>query len=233
MTMRVALVDDDPDEIADVAAVLRESGCDCSLFSSGEELLAALRRETFDMLLLDWNMQGMSGLKVLAWARENLNPPPPVIMLTNRDRKEDIVFALDAGAVDYIRKPEHPEIVRARIRAALRRDKPDKPQAPNAFGQYEFDAPAKLVRFDGQTIELRQKEFDLARLLFDNVNRPLSRGYILQKVWHSSPDIETRTLDVHVSRIRAKLGLNPDRGFALQTIFGFGYRLDSCELNAE
>lgn len=225
--MRIALVDDDPDEIADIAATLRASGIDCSLYSSGEELLAALRRETFDLLLLDWNMMGMSGMKVLAWARENLDPPPPVIMLTNRDRKEDIVFALDAGAADYIRKPEEPEIVRARIRAALRDRRKELPEPSDAFGGFAFDAITRSVRFEDEVIELRQKEYALARLLFENLNRPLSRSYILQKVWQSSPDIETRTLDVHISRLRAKLKLRPERGFALQTIFGFGYRLDS------
>lgn len=231
--MRIALVDDDLDEIAEVARVLKESGCVCTLFSSGEELLAALRRETFDMLLLDWNMQGMSGLKVLAWVWENLDPPPPVIMLTARDKKEDVVFALDAGAADYIRKPEDPDIVRARIRAAVRRNQPDRSSMANSFGGFSFDNLSKSVAWDGQRIELRQKEFDLARLLFDNINRPLSRGYILQKVWHSSPDVETRTLDVHVSRLRAKLSLKPERGFALQTIFGFGYRLDSVSPEVE
>lgn len=224
--MHIALVDDDFDEIADVAEILRDSGCECSLFSSAEELMAALRRETFDILLLDWNMQGMSGLKVLAWARENINPPPPVIMLTNRDRKEDIVFALEAGAVDYIRKPEDPEVVRARIKAALRRRQAEKP-VPAHFGEFHFDNLAQSVTYGDETISLRHKEFELARLLFDNVNRPLSRGYLLQKIWQSSPNVETRTLDVHVSRIRAKLKLGPERGFALQTIFGFGYRLDS------
>jgi len=225
--MRVALVDDDLDEIAEIAENLRHSGFSCSLFASGEELLAALRRETFDVLLLDWNMLGMSGMKVLAWARENLKPAPPVIMLTNRDRKEDIVFALDAGAVDYIKKPEDPEVVRARIRAALRREADDPAESPASFGEFAFDNMTQTVRFGSELIELRQKEFRLARLLFDNLNRPLSRSYLLQKVWHSSPDVETRTLDVHISRLRAKLKLKPERGFALQTIFGFGYRLDS------
>ncbi|PLK25874.1 response regulator transcription factor [Novosphingobium sp. TH158] len=231
--MRIALVDDDPDEIVEIADSLRASGCECTLYSSGEELLAALRRETFDALLLDWNMMGMSGMKVLAWARENLNPPPPVIMLTNRDRKEDIVFALDAGAADYIRKPEDPDIVRARIRAALRERRKDATENDGTFGGFEFDSLTRVVTYDGEGVELRQKEYALARLLFENLNRPLSRSYILQKVWQSSPDVETRTLDVHISRLRAKLKLKPERGFALQTIFGFGYRLDSLGASAE
>ncbi|MFM5932471.1 MAG: response regulator transcription factor [Novosphingobium sp.] len=225
--MRIALVDDDPDEIAEIADNLRVSGSDCSIYSSGEELLAALRRETFDLILLDWNMLGMSGMKVLAWVRENLQPVPPVIMLTSRDRKEDVVFALDAGASDYIRKPEDPDVVRARIRAALRSQRSEVQPGGDVFGSYAFDPIARTVRFDDRVVELRQKEYSLARLLFENLNRPLSRSYILQKVWQSSPNVETRTLDVHISRLRAKLDLRPEHGFALQTIFGFGYRLDS------
>ncbi|MEP7221061.1 MAG: response regulator transcription factor [Novosphingobium sp.] len=231
--MRVALVDDNLDEVAEIAANLRESGMNCSLYTNGEDLVSALRRETFDILLLDWNMLGMSGLKVLAWTKENLQPAPPVIMLTNRDRKEDIVFALDAGAADFIRKPEDPDVVRARIRAALRRDGADVDGTAARYGDYAFDNLAQTVRFGPDIIELRQKEFRLARGLFENLNRPLSRSYLLQKVWNSSPDIETRTLDVHISRLRAKLNLRPERGFALQTIFGFGYRLDSNRPEAE
>ncbi|MFM5908185.1 MAG: response regulator transcription factor [Novosphingobium sp.] len=225
--MRIALVDDDPDEIAEIADNLRISGSDCSIYSSGEELLAALRRETFDLILLDWNMLGMSGMKVLAWVRENLQPVPPVIMLTSRDRKEDVVFALDAGASDYIRKPEDPDIVRARIRAALRLHRSEVQPGGDVFGSYTFDPIARTVSFNDRVVDLRQKEYMLARLLFENLNRPLSRSYILQKVWQSSPNVETRTLDVHISRLRAKLDLRPEHGFALQTIFGFGYRLDS------
>ena len=75
---------------------------------------------------------------------------------------------------------------------------------------------------------MRLKEYNLTRLLFENLNRPLSRGYILQRVWQTSPDVETRTLDMHISRVRAKLNLRPERGFSLKSIFGFGYRLDTC-----
>ena len=225
--MRVALVDDNADEIAGIAESLRTSGFDCAIFGSGEELIAALRRETFDLLLLDWNMPSMTGVDVLSWARDNIASPPPVIMLTSRERKEDVIYALENGAVDYIRKPEDPDIICARIKAAVRKER-SEPAGNSSLSGFEYDTLTQTVRFGEEVIELRQKEFHLARLLFENLNRPLSRGYILQRVWQSSPDIETRTLDVHVSRLRSKLGLKPERGVVLRTIFGFGYRLDSC-----
>jgi DNA-binding response OmpR family regulator len=226
--MRIAITDDHPDELAWTAGLLRDAGYDCSTFASGEDLIAALRRDTFDLLMLDWNMPRMSGLDVLAWLPSNLEVAPPVIVLTSRTAKEDIVRALEAGARDYIVKPEDAAVVRARVAAALRRLGPTKDNSQMRYGDYLVDNGAGQVSYCGEAIELRPKEFELARLLFENTDRPLSRSYLMQRVWKSSPDVETRTLDMHISRVRSKLGLDPDRGFALRTVFGFGYRLDNC-----
>lgn len=226
--MRIAIVDDQPDELAWISGTLGDSGYNLAAFSSGEDLIAALRRDTYDLIMLDWNMPRMSGLDVLAWLPRNLEVAPPVIMLTSRNAKDDIVKALEAGASDYIVKPEDAEIVRARVNAALRRTGSGRGTKESRHGGYLVDSGAGRVKFQDEAIELRPKEFELARLLFENVDRPLSRSYLMQRVWKSSPDIETRTLDMHISRIRTKLGLGPERGFALRTVFGFGYRLDSC-----
>lgn len=226
--MRIAIVDDQPDEAAWLADILRSAGYAFESFGSGEDLIAALRRDTFDLVVLDWNMPRMSGLDVLAWMPSNLEVVPPVIMLTSRTAKDDVVVALEAGACDYIVKPEDPAIVRARVAAALRRVGPVKTGGEAKYGDYALDSSTGHATYKGEAIDLRPKEFDLARLLFENADRPLSRSYLMQRVWKSSPDIETRTLDMHISRIRTKLGLGPERGFALRTVFGFGYRLDSC-----
>lgn len=226
--MRIAVVDDQPDEVIEIVDALSASGMACVTFDSGEDIVAALRRETFDLLVIDWNMPRIDGLQVMKWANDNLNDPPPVIILTSRTAKEDIVHALEAGAADYICKPEAPEVVRARALAAARRLGVLRRRQQVSFGGFTFDDATASVRFGDEVVELRNKEFELARLLFDNLDRPLSRGYILQKVWHTSPDVETRTLDMHVSRVRTKLSLRAERGFVLKSIFGFGYRLDSC-----
>lgn len=225
--MQIAVVDDNLEEVQAVIAALEAGGDQCRRFASAAALIAALRRDTYDLLLLDWNMPGMSGLELLGWLGENLPARPPVIMLTSRTAKEDIVAALEAGADDFIIKPEDPDIVRARARAALRRHAPPAKSASLAFGDYAFNRAEGQASYAGELIELTRKEFEVALLLFENCNRPLARSYMLQKVWQNSPDVETRTLDVHISRLRAKLNLRPERGFTLQTVFGFGYRLEN------
>ena len=225
--MQIAVVDDNLEEVQAIIAALEAGGDACRRFASAAALIAALRRDTYDLLLLDWNMAGMSGLELLGWLAENLPARPPVIMLTSRTAKEDIVAALDAGADDFIIKPEDPNVVRARARAALRRHAPPPSTASVRFGDYAFSRVDGQASFAGQPIDLTRKEFEVALLLFENCNRPLARSYMLQKVWQNSPDVETRTLDVHISRLRAKLNLRAERGFTLQTVFGFGYRLES------
>lgn len=226
--MRIALVDDNLDELDYVASFLQESGFSCEFFSNGEAVISGLRRETFDALLLDWNMTGISGMEVLAWVQANLELPPPVLIFTGRDSKDDIVHALNAGAADFISKPEDPEIVRARIGAVVRQSALTNQYRNDEFGGYRFDDVQRSIRFGDNVFDLRQKEYELARLLFENLDRPLSRGYIMQRIWQSNPKLETRTLDVHISRLRSVLGLRPDRGFTLQTIVGYGYRLMNC-----
>lgn len=231
--MRIAVADDQAEDLDAMCALLRESGYVCTALANGDDAIAALRRETFDLLLLDWNMPRSTGLDVIVWANANLSDPPPIILLTSRDSKEDVIRALESGAIDYIVKPGDPDIVRARIAAALRR-RGDAPGAEKAcYGEFTFDRARQTAKYGNETIELRAKEFELAKLLFDNMNRPLSRSYIMSRIWNSSPDVETRTLDMHISRIRSKLQLRPERGVALRTVFGFGYRLDSCTDAAE
>jgi len=231
--MRIAIADDQVEDLESLASTLKEAGYACTCMNNGDDVIAALRRETFDLLLLDWNMPRSSGLDVVLWANENLPNPPPIMLLTSRDNKDDVIRALDSGAMDYIVKPGDPDIIRARISAALRRRGLDAGSDTATLAGYTFDRARQAVTFSGETVELRAKEFELARLLFENINRPLSRSYIMARVWNASPDMETRTLDMHISRIRAKLVLRPERGVALRTVFGFGYRLDSCENQAE
>jgi DNA-binding response OmpR family regulator len=175
-------------------------------------------------------MPGMTGLEVIQWSQENLDPVPPAIVLTSRADKSDIVHALEAGADDFIVKPETANVIVARVGAALRRSRLRKGSDFIArHGPYEFDKLASSVRLDGNSIALTAKEFGLIQLFFRNLNRPLSRSYIMQRVWGSVVDLPTRTLDMHVSRLRSKLELRPERGYGLQTVFGYGYRLDSLE----
>jgi len=224
--MRVALADDEQELRDQIAGIVVRAGHEVDAFINGFSLKTALKRDTYDVVLLDWNMPGLDGLSLLRWASENMDSPPPFIMVTSRSEATDVVRALEAGAVDYIIKPEADEIIRARLEAAGRRFGHSDVEAHVQFGKYKFDRKAKTIEFAGTNVPLTAKEFDLADLLFQNVDKPLSRPYLFLRVWGGEIDLETRTIDVHISRLRAKLELQPSNGFVVRTVFGFGYRMD-------
>ncbi len=224
--MRIALADDDPELLDSLSQAISQAGHDLERFRNGTELKTSLQRETYDVVLLDWNMPGHTGLAIVEWAVAKLERPPAFILITSRTGKADIVTGLKAGATDYVVKPEMAEVVLARIEAAHRRQAPPQPDRMVSFGDYTFDRVLQKASLRGEDITLTNKEFELSLLFFDNLNRPLSRGYIFAEIWGGALDVESRTLDLHVSRVRSKLQLRPRNGFAIQTVFGFGYRMD-------
>jgi DNA-binding response OmpR family regulator len=224
--MRVAILEDDPLLSDLLCAILQAEAHDCHPVRDGRAMLKRLREESFDLLLLDWNVPDPSGLDVLKWSRANLDPCPPSIMVTRRDAEADIVAALNAGADDYIAKPFAPGVVAARVGAVLRRSySPPSAERVEEFAGARCDHDAQTVTLAGRTVELTAKEFALAVMLLRNLQRPLSRAHLLEAVWGRNPDLSTRTLDVHVSKIRTKLGLVPENGFLLVPVYSFGYRL--------
>lgn len=227
--MRIAISDDDPEILEQIAGALKGHEHQCDQFSNGKDLIVALKRDTYDVVLLDWNMPQASGLDVLEWATEALEKPPAFILITSRSEKADIVKGLEKGASDYIVKPESDEVIRARIEAAGRSFHKPSQKRHVQFGNYKIDRLEETIEINGETPRLTAREFRVAMLFFDNLNRPLSRNYIFLQVWGGTVDLETRTLDMHVSRIRSKLALRPENGFAIQTIFGFGYRMDGFD----
>jgi DNA-binding response OmpR family regulator len=228
--MRVAVMEDDQLLAELLSATLGAIGHDCHVVGTGPAMLVRLRQESFDLLLLDWNVPGMSGLDVLRWAQEHLDPCPPAIMITLRDAEEDVVAALDSGADDYITKPFQPGIVRARVDAVLRRRYPAPATASTEqIAGLTFDHRDQTVAIDGKPVALTAKEFALAAMLLRNAQRPLSRAHLLEAVWGRNPDLPTRTLDAHISKIRTKLQLVPEKGFRLAPVYSFGYRLELVE----
>lgn len=226
--MRVGVIDDDETALAFIRSVLTERGHVCVPFRRGRDLIGTLPRDTFDLLVIDWNLPDIGGLEIVRWARANIAVPPAMLMLTARHDRDDIVAALEAGADDYIVKPETAKVVAARIDAVLRRTlRRDGDNEPEVFGRYSFDLQGEHVLFDGRAIELTPKEYALALHFFQRRDRPLSRAYLLECVWKSAAGLSTRTLDMHVSRLRAKLQLRSENGYRLQTVFGYGYRLDT------
>ena len=226
--MRIAIADDDPELLEQLSNALKDSSHQYEKFRAGHELVTSLKRETYDVVLVDWNMPGKTGVEVIQWATETLENPPAFILLTSRSEKADIVRGLEAGAVDYVVKPESKEVIFARIEAASRRIKPADVDRHATFGDYKIDRLLRRITWRDEDMKLTAKETELATLFFDNLNRPLSRSYIFGQVWGGVLDVESRTLDIHISRVRSKLNLRPHNGFAIQTVFGFGYRMDRC-----
>lgn len=225
--MRVAILEDDPGQIDLVTLWLNNAGYNCHVFTYGKELTRALARESFDLFVFDWELPDISGAEVLAWVRQNVRDHAPVIFTTARDRDEDIAAMLRAGADDYLVKPLRKNELLARIEAVLRRTRNQKPQ-DDVFdiGEFRVNVEARTIAKNGAVVELTQKDFDLAVFLFRNLGRLLSRGHILENVWGRSPNLNTRTVDTHVSRLRSKLGLVPENGWRLVAIYQHGYRLE-------
>lgn len=228
--MRVAVLEDDLVLQAQVRMIIEGLGHACQLFGTVKAVLARLRQESFDLLMLDWNLPDGTGLDVLAWLQANLESRPPVIMLTARGEVDDVVAGLGAGADDYVVKPVDPAILAARTTALLRRAYPAPANAgTEVLHGVRFDHSADRVETAAGEVQLTAKEFALTLLLFRNLNRPLSRSHLLEAVWGHHPDLETRTLDTHVSRIRSKLSLRPEHGFRLAPVYSFGYRLEQVD----
>lgn len=228
--MRIAILDDEPTERAFVTQTLLEAGHFAYEFTNARTLITRLRQDTFDLVILDWNMPDKSGPEIITWMRENMDKPVPSLLLTNRNSDADIVAGLDAGADDYVIKPVHPPVLLARIAALHRRTGPREATGTNeTYGPYQLQPARQTVIVEGESIVLTAKEFELAAILFRNMHRPLSRSYLLEIVWGRNPDLPTRTLDAHISRIRAKLGIRPERGFRLVPVYSYGYRLEPLE----
>ena len=228
--MRIAIADDDPEIVHFLSAIIAQMDHVSVVFTDGDRLATALMRDTFDLVLLDWNMPGKNGIDLLSWMRNSISESPPVIMMTSRTAKRDITLALNSGADDYITKPEDETVIAARIAALLRRSAgKGEMEKQVTYGNYTLNRMEQSIAHKGEDIILTAKEFELADLLFRNRDRTLSRAYIMETIWRTSADLATRTLDMHVSRVRSKLELKPENGFRIFTAFGYGYRLETLE----
>ena len=224
--MRLAFLEDDKDMRDSMQGWLEAAGHDVHGFASGRDFMRTAARESFDLFVLDSNLPDVSGPEVLHWLRHDRKDATPVVFVTARDAEEDIVAQLTAGADDYIVKPVRRAELLARIEAVLRRTQPAPSSEVVEAGSYRFDITHKRAQLDGEDVTLTDKEFDLAVFMFRNVGRLLSRGHLLEAVWGRSASVATRTVDTHVSRVRGKLQLRPERGYRLVPTYNYGYRLE-------
>ncbi|WP_454766208.1 response regulator transcription factor [Cupriavidus campinensis] len=232
--MRIASVEDDPSQAAQICQLLEEAGFTCSSFAAGSDFLRALREHAFDLLIIDWQLPDVSGYEVVSWVRQHAGRLPPILFLTSRADEADIVAGLAVGADDYLAKPVRPAEFVARVRALLRRAYPSAPHDDQLMRQgcYVVDARRRKIMISGLDVELSPREFDLALFLFRNIGRLLSREVIEQAVWGRAMEAGSRTLDTHISRLRIKLALRPDNGVRLMSVYSHGYRFEEAGVAA-
>ena len=232
--MRIALLEDDVAVGLAMQHWLEAAGHDVHNFTSGKSIVREAGRESFDLFMLDWHVPDLSGEEVLRWLRQKHESTVPVLFATSRDSEADIVAALQAGADDYMVKPIRRLELLARVESLLRRTRA-KPSdvEPITIGPYSINLVDRVVTLTGEPIELTDKEYDLTVFLFRNIGRLTSRGHISESVWGRSSDVQSRTVDTHVSRVRKKLELGPKRGVRLTPVYNFGYRLEKVSVQDE
>jgi len=223
---RVLIVEDEHDIAGLIKHTLERSGdADAEVVSSGDEALKAVTSRPPDLVILDLNLPVISGLDVCRIIRSRSEARHlPIIMLTARTTEDDRVSGLDHGADDYVTKPFSLRELSARVRAVLRRGAPSgepRPQANYAGAHLVADFEAVAVSVDGEAVRLTRREFELLRYLVQNKNRVVSRDRLLERVWGYERLVETRSVDVHVGRLRGKLRT---AGRQIETVIGLGYR---------
>jgi DNA-binding response OmpR family regulator len=225
--MRIAVLDNDRSQADLVCQVLNAAGHSCQFFDNGKEMLAQMRKDSADLLIMDWPAGDVEAADILRRAKEKMAPDAPAMFLVGGSAEDDIVAGMAAGADDYLVKPLRRGELVARVSALLRRAYPAQTGTEQLqFGSYVFETrPGRLLK-DGNVIDVTQKEFYLALLFFRNIGRPLSRAYIHEAVWVRETAVPSRTMDTHVSRVRNKLSLRPENGFRLVPVYSYGYRLE-------
>ncbi|XAS77369.1 response regulator transcription factor [Dermatophilaceae bacterium Sec6.4] len=223
---RILLVEDEESYSDPLSYLLRKEGYEVMLAETGPDALTLFDRGGIDLVLLDLMLPGMSGTEVCRGLRQRSNTP--VIMLTAKDSEVDKVVGLEIGADDYVTKPYSSRELLARIKAVMRRPQDAEELLPSILqeGGIRMDIDRHSVTVAGAAIALPLKEFELLEMLLRNVGRVLTRGQLIDRVWGSDYVGDTKTLDVHVKRLRAKVEADPSDPQYIRTVRGLGYKLD-------
>ncbi|HHW12554.1 MAG TPA: response regulator transcription factor [Firmicutes bacterium] len=227
---RVLIIEDEPNIIELVAYNLEKEGWLVSKAQTGEEGWEKIQAEHPDIILLDLMLPGIDGMEICRRTRQNkLTRDIPIIILTAKAEEADRVLGLESGADDYVTKPFSPRELVARIRAVLRRADKNFSEAEEketlVLGPIKMDLRQHKVLVHDKEIELTPKEFDLLHLLLSHPGRAFSREYLLENLWGYEFFGDTRTVDVHVRRLRQKIEDNPAQPYWLETVRGVGYRI--------
>lgn len=224
---RVLIVEDEPDLADPLAYLLRREGFEVQVAEDGPAALAAFEAAPHDLILLDLMLPGMPGTEVCR--RIRTTSAVPIIMVTAKDSEVDIVVGLELGADDYVTKPYSARELLARMRAVLRRTAEAEVDLDDRIleaGRVSLDVDRHSVAVDKREIAMPLKEFELLEVLMRNAGRVLTRGQLIDRVWGSDYFGDTKTLDVHIKRIRSRIEEKPGSPVMLVTVRGLGYRFE-------
>ena len=225
---RILVVEDEQSFSDALSFMLRKEGFDVAVADDGQVAVETFERDGADLVLLDIMLPGMSGTEVCR--RIRTTSQVPIIMVTAKDSEIDKVVGLELGADDYVTKPFSSREPVARIRAVMRRrtaEPGSKSDVTLSAGNIEMDVERHVVTVDGETVKLPLKEFELLEVLMRNAGRVLTRGQLIDRVWGSDYVGDTKTLDVHVKRLRSKIEPEPAEPTVLVTVRGLGYKLEA------
>lgn len=224
--MRIALLEDDAPQAQLIAHWLSEAGMTCVVYPTGADFRKGIAHQNADLILLDWVLPDDDGIEILLWLRATLGNRIPVMFTTTRAEESALVHALDRGADDYLVKPLRRNETVARIHALLRRWDGARPLSVVTLGNITIDNDRHITTVGGVAVELTDRELELALYMLRNHGRLHTRQELLENVWKTNPEVVTRTVDTHISRLRIKLGLTVENGFELTTVYHKGYRLE-------
>jgi DNA-binding response OmpR family regulator len=226
--VRIAALDDEPLQLALFEQVAQRAGHSCLSYVTGSALQQALRRESFDLLIVDWQLPDIEGTTLIRWVRQHISRTLPILLITHRSEEADVVEGLSSGADDFMSKPVRSGELLARIHALLRRAYPVQEGKVLEFGPFRFRTDTETLELDGKVMELTNREYMLALTLFQNQGRLLSRDHLRETVWGQNAEVQSRSLDTHVSRLRSSLNLRAGQPYSIASVYGYGYRLDAA-----
>ncbi len=224
--MRICLLEDDLPQAELLKSWLQEAGYEIDHGATSRDFLQLMKKQSYDLAILDWEVPDLSGVDVLEHLRGPLDWDGLILFTTQHDAENDVAKVLRAGADDYLVKPLRKQELLARLISLGRRKNIMQEEQTMKLGPIELHKHDELVTLHGEVVKLTAKDFQLTRYMFEHQGELVSREQLLKTIWGISETVNTRTVDVHMSRIRRKLEIKPDMGYKIKTIYQYGYRLE-------